>query len=428
MRMNARRTARLAVTLGVALACLVVASPAHAQSVLNQLGRAGAEFFAAGCANNGCNTNICGHNVQYNSGTSNITVPDLGINNVNVGTSGAAGSNAIAVANALNVYCGSNAGDSLLATGGSQHMQGTQMESVTRALRGPSTGSIFGGGGSGEISSTTYGVSVPLDYSARLSPDRAFTMVGFLTFANQGNANQEGISASPALAWSINNDEGNKVLNIAAYVPLSFAVAEVSNVPNGTLISWGAGGGALATIPFHVRATQINVGAGVAGRETAAGFSLPLSAIARVEQPLEFTSRVKAYTSLSYGNDFINAGSEVWTLALGITLGKYDFGYRGFYGNAYVAHTIGFSIRNDVEEAVEHLPPEPTATPATPAGPPAPPAPVEPSPTAAPTPPPPPPSPTVEPPAPEVAPPPPPTTAPPPPPPGSVPIIPDDPD
>jgi len=416
------RFLRFVVALAACIACSCFAGPASAQSVLNQLGRAGAAFFAAGCGINSCNTTICGHNVQYNSGTSNITVPDLGINNVNVGTSGAAGANAVAVANALNVYCGSSAGDTLLATGGSVHMQGAQVESVGRTLgmagRGPASGSATGAGGTGEISSTTYGASIPLDYGYRISHDRAISAVGFVNFAHQGSANQGGITASPAYAWAINNDQGMRILGIAAYVPLSFAMAQVDNVPNGTLISWGAGGGVLASSPFRFRQADITIGGSVAGRETAAGFSLPLSVLLRADQPLEFTTKVRAFTSLSYGNDFLNAGSEIWTLALGAAVGKYEFGYRGFYGNAYVAHTIGFAIRSDLEDVLQPLedekkepypppapvnpqpappppPPPPALAPETPAPPapaapdstqPAPqPAPPEPAPTPAPT-------------------------------------------
>jgi hypothetical protein len=395
MGMRARRgLLRFVVALAACLACLLLAGRAGAQQqFLNQLGRAGTEFFAAGCAN-GCNTTVCGHKLTYSGGNNGqINVPDLGINNLTVGTAGAAANNAIAVANALNVYCGSTAGDTLLATGGSLHMQSAQVEGVGRTLgtagRGPASGSVTGAGGTGEISSTTYGASIPLDYGYRISHDRAISAVGFVNFAHQGNANQGGITASPAYAWAIDNDQGQRVLGIAAYVPLSFAMAQVDNVPNGTLISWGAGGGALASGSLHVKSTDITIGGSVAGRMTAAGFSLPLSVLLRADQPLEFTSKVRAFTSLSYGNDFLNAGSEIWTLALGAAVGKYEFGYRGFYGNAYVAHTIGFAIRSDLEDILEPLqeekkepypPVNPQPSPAPPPPPPPPPPPVAPPP------------------------------------------------
>lgn len=336
-------------------ACLLIAALITTRSAHAQLGRAGQEFFAQGCGFGSCNVPICGHQIQYNSTTGTITIPDLGVTNVPVSLNGGqAGANAQAVANALNVYCGASAGDSLLATGGSTHMQGAQVEGVARALgnRGSAAGGMYGAGGVGEISSTTYGASIPLDYAYRINHDAAFSTVGFVNFAHAGAANQGGVSASPAYAWEIKNAEGKRLVGVAGYVPLSFALAQVDNVPNGSIISWGAGGGALATGSLHFRATDITYGGGAAARMTAGGFAVPLSLIGRIEQPLDFAFHLfSTFASVSYGNDFLNAGSEVWSLATGAALGKYEFGYRGFYGNAYVAHTIGFSIRKDIEGA-----------------------------------------------------------------------------
>jgi hypothetical protein len=349
------RVLRLVLAVAMSLALLCISRMANAQgSVGPELGRSGAVFFADGCGLGSCNVKICGHSVQFvPQGTGGlITVPDLGVQNVFVSlTPGQGGNNAIAVANALNVYCGSTAGDGLLATGGSLHMQSAQVASLSRSMNGngAASGSIYGGGGVGEISSTTYGASIPLDYGYRISHDAAVSTVGFVNFAHESNANQVGGSTSTAYAWEIKNQEGKRIIGVAGYVPLSFAAAKVENVPDGSIISWGAGGGALALGSFHFRVMDISYGAGVAFRGTSSGVALPMSALIRAEQPLDFLFHMfSTYTALSYGTDFLNAGSASWSLALGGAYGKYEFGYRGFYSNSYVAHTLGFTIRKDL--------------------------------------------------------------------------------
>jgi hypothetical protein len=95
---------------------------------------------------------------------------------------------------------------------------------------------------------------------------------------------------------------------------------------------------------------RITYGAGAAFRVvTNANFALPLSVLVRAEQPLEIISPfLTGFVAVSYGNDFLNAGSETWVLGTGASLGKYEFGYRGYYGSGVVAHTFGFSVRKEL--------------------------------------------------------------------------------
>jgi hypothetical protein len=351
-----RRITLVASALAVMLVTLLAGRPARAQQSTLNLGRAGAEFFAA-CPNylsQNCTLNACGHQVVWNSNQTTVAVPDLGIQPT---------TNYQSVANTINALCGQSAGDGFLATGGSQHVQNAQVEGVARAL-GPTKGNAGAGasysaGGFGELGNNTYGASIPVNYAYRLSSGSAISNVGFVSFAHQLNANQGAISGAPAYAWALRNGEGQRVLGLGAYVPLSLAVTTLSGV-NGALVTWGAGGGAIATGTLPLRGMTFTYGAGAALRATNGGVALPLSVLVRVEQPLDLLFHLfSTFATLSYGNDYLNAGSEYWVLGAGGALGKYEFGYRGFYSGYYVAHTLGFSIRKDLmgAEAFEHLPP-----------------------------------------------------------------------
>jgi hypothetical protein len=160
-------------------------------------------------------------------------------------------------------------------------------------------------------------------------------------------------------------------------VPLSVAFASIQNVPNA-LLTWGCGAGAIATGSLGYRAMRLTYGGGGALRVVTGGnFAVPLSLLLRADEPLEFISRVlSGFVTVSYGNDFLNAGNETWVLGTGAAFGKYEFGYRGYYGNGVVSHTLGFSIRKELigEEILERTPtqeenkPGPTG-PTIPAGP-----------------------------------------------------------
>ena len=356
-RSTRHRSRHLAGALVFLVAALLLGRTAHAQPSLAALyGRAGAEF-AAACPNfisQPCTLNACGHTVQWNNAGLTVAVPDLGI---------APTQNYGQVASTINALCGASAGDGLLATGGSLSMQTAQIESVAHAQapanRVLRTGGAYTYGGSGELGNGTYGASIPLNYSYRLGSGSTFSSVGFVSFAHQASVNQGAVSGSPAYAWQVKNEQGERIIGLAGYVPVSVAFASADGA-NSTLISWGAGGGALATGSTRLHAMQITYGAGGAFRWTAGGAAVPLSVLARADQPLDFLFHLfSTFASLSYGNDFVNAGSEFWSLGVGGAFQKYEFGYRGFYSGAYVAHSLGFSIRQDLSgtEIFENLPP-----------------------------------------------------------------------
>jgi len=251
----------------------------------------------------------------------------------------------------LGAACGSGAGDGLLATGASTSVQNAQIEGISKLFGRVGTAApSYGGGGVAELANGTYGGSIPISYGIPLSNDTAFTAVGFVSYANQaGITNQGAVSGSPAYSWQVRDKEGNRIIGVAAYVPLSLAFATIQNVPNA-LITWGAGGGAIATGSLFYRAAKITYGAGAAFRVvTSATFAAPLSILARADEPLNFISPLlNGFVAVSYGNDYLNAGTEMWVLGTGAAYGKYEFGYRGYYGSGAVAHTLGFAIRNEV--------------------------------------------------------------------------------
>jgi hypothetical protein len=149
-------------------------------------------------------------------------------------------------------------------------------------------------------------------------------MVGFVSYANQGGiANQGAISGSPAYSWQIKDGEGNRLFGLAGYVPLSFAVASIQNA-SSPLITWGAGGGAIMSGSLSFRATRLTYGAGAAFRAvTSATFAAPLSILLRADEPLQFISPLlSGFVTVSYGNDYLNPGTETWVLGTGASFGK----------------------------------------------------------------------------------------------------------
>jgi hypothetical protein len=276
---------------------------------------------------------------------------------------GAGNNQIVSFLNILGASCGSGAGDGVLSTGGSTSVQNAQVENIARLFgKSGNASPNYGGGGVVEASGGTYGGSIPISYGLPLSKDTSFSAVGYVSYANQaGITNQGALSGSPAYAWQVKDSEGNRIIGVATYVPLSIAFASVQGVAN-VLMTWGAGAGAIATGTLNYRAMLITYGAGAAFRVvTNAQFALPLSVLARADQPLEFISPVlKGFVSVSYGNDYLNAGTETWVLGTGAAFGKYEFGYRGYYGSGSVAHTLGFSIRKELigAEILEQAPTE----------------------------------------------------------------------
>lgn len=298
-----------------------------------------------------CSTNVCGQQFVVN-GAGNWSVPGLGINSATLDIDSQAAINQVLNSiDTLGSLCGTGAGDGILATGGSTSVQNAQVENLAKIQGHKGSGAPdYSGGGVLEASSGTYGGSIPLSYGVPLSKDTAFSAVGFVSYANQGGiTNQGAVSGSPAYAWQLKDGDGNHVLGIAAYVPLSLAVASVQGAPNAITV-WGAGAGAIATGTLNYRAMQITYGGGAAFRVvTNGGFALPLSLLARADEPLEIISPLlTGFVSVSYANDYLNSGTEVWVLGTGASFGKYEFGYRGYYGTSSVAHTLGFSIRKEL--------------------------------------------------------------------------------
>jgi hypothetical protein len=347
-----------ALSLAVACLALLVLFPnvASAQQISSNAYRAAEAFVKSPCfsqisnsnGNATCTSTICGQQVVWNPNNTTLSVPTLGV------SLGAFSNeqNAINFFNILGAACGSGAGDGILSTGGSTSGQNAQVENISRAF-GNKTSNVspnYSGGGVAELSSGTYGGSIPLTYGVPLSKDTSFSTVGFVSYANQnGSTNQAALSGSPAYAWQVKDGEGNRIIGVATYLPVSLAFASVRNVPN-VLTTWGAGAGAIATGSFALEGMRITYGAGAAFRVvTNANFALPLSVLVRAEQPLEIISPfLTGFVAVSYGNDFLNAGSETWVLGTGASLGKYEFGYRGYYGSGVVAHTFGFSVRKEL--------------------------------------------------------------------------------
>ncbi len=307
------------------------------------------------CANyngNTCSTTVCNQQVNFNANNT-VTVPSLSDTFNYQGTSSAQSeAQAIQFLNVLGTACGGGAGDGILATGSSLSVQNAQVENIGKLFtsRSASAAPSYGAGGVAEASGGTYGGSIPIIYGLPLSKNTAFSTVGYVSYANQaGTTNQAAVSGSPAYAWQVKDENGNRVIGVAAYVPLSFAFASIQNVPNA-LITWGGGAGAIATGSLGYRAMRLTYGAGGAFRVVTGGnFAVPLSLLARADEPLEFISSfLSGFVSVSYGNDFLNAGNETWVLGTGASFGKYEFGYRGYYGNGVVSHTLGFSIRKEL--------------------------------------------------------------------------------
>jgi hypothetical protein len=298
--------------------------------------------------NTACSNAICGQQVVWNPNNQTLSVPTLGV------SLGAYSNqqNVISFFNILGAACGSGAGDGILSTGGSTSVQNAQVENISRAFasRASSPSPNYSGGGVAEFANGTYGGSIPLTYGVPLSSNSSFSTVGFVSYANQnGSTNQGALSGSPAYAWQVKDENGNRIIGLAAYVPLSIAFASVQNVPN-VLMTWGGGAGGIATGSLAFRAMRITYGAGAAFRVvTNASYALPLSVLARAEQPLAFvTPFLTGFVAVSYGNDFLNPGTESWVLGTGASVGKYEFGYRGYYGSGLVSHTLGFSIRKEL--------------------------------------------------------------------------------
>jgi hypothetical protein len=347
---------RGALGLAAAAVALIVLLPtvARAQQISPNAYRAAEAFVKSPCFNqisnsNGnatCTSTICGQKVVWNpANNGSLSVPTLG---VDIGAFSSS-QNIISFFNILGAACGSGAGDGILSTGGSTSGQNAQVENVSRMFGGKASNVSpnYSAGGVAELSGGTYGGSIPLTYGVPLSKDTSFSTVGFVSYANQnGSTNQGSLSGSPAYAWQLKDKDGNRIIGVATYLPVSIAFASVQNVPN-VLTTWGAGAGAIATGSLAYRAMHITYGGGAAFRVvTNANFALPLSLLVRADQPLDFISPLlDSFVSVSYGNDFLNAGTETWVLGTGAAFGKYEFGYRGYYGSGVVAHTIGFSIR-----------------------------------------------------------------------------------
>ena len=300
---------------------------------------------------------ICGQQINFDN-NSNWNVPSLGFNSV-----AASGPAQVNMVNTIGSLCGNGAGDGILATGGSTSVQNAQVENIAR-IQGRKAGAMpdYAGGGVLEASSGTYGGSIPISYGVPLSKDTAFSAVGFLSYANQGGiTNQGAISGSPAYAWQIKDSGGNRLVGVAAYVPLSLAIASVQNAPSAVIV-WGGGAGAIASAVLDFRAMHITYGAGAAFRVVTNGaFALPLSILGRVDQPFTFISPyLSAFVSVAYANDYLNGGTETWVLGTGASFAQYEFGYRGYYGSSVVAHTLGFSIRKEIfgAEVFERVIPE----------------------------------------------------------------------
>jgi hypothetical protein len=362
--------------LAAAAALVALLWPTAARAQQQQISangyRAAEAFIKSPCFNqilnsNGnttCSSSICGEQVVWNPISGTLAIPPLGVSLGALSTQ----QNVFNFFNILGAACGSGAGDGILSTGGSTSVQNAQVENISRVFtsRASAPSPNYSGGGVAEFANGTYGGSIPLTYGVPLSKDTSLSTVGFVSYANQnGSTNQGAVSGSPALAWQVKDENGNRIIGVAAYVPFSVAFASVQNVPN-VLVTWGAGGGGIATGSFAYRAMRITYGAGAAFRVvTNANYALPLSVLARAEQPLgSIAPFLTGFVAVSYGNDFLNAGTETWVLGTGASLGKYEFGYRGYYGSGVVAHTFGFSIRTELvgAEVLEREIPAPEET------------------------------------------------------------------
>lgn len=333
-------------------------------------GRARDEYLAAcgdATSGNACASSVCDRDVTLDTGIPGAD-RNLSVDGVVFNIHDTAQPVDVAAAELLNTLCSFAPGDPFAAAQGSLGTQMLQLQSFARhsafGLRpgevapGAAPGapgaapvvvtavpvSVLSVGGAFEKGTDTTGFHLPFAYARNLSATQFLNVAGGLSYASREEMTQIGVSLTPAYGYL--KRDGTTRFGFGAYVPLSFATTSISTIDDG-YTSFAFGGGAIGTLSLKFSETTLSGGLATAARPTDTAFTVPTTSLVHVQHPVSLL--VDLFAMASYGLDPASSGTGYFIGGAGAAIGKWEVGYRGFFGSDYVAHVIGVETRIELE-------------------------------------------------------------------------------